>query len=337
MGTREKLLLLFETNKGIFFSGEEIAGRLSVSRAAVWKAVKTLRNEGYVIDAVPNKGYCLSEDTDILSVQGVEKYLSPLCKDLEFDLLPVVDSTNTRVYEQAVAGAKEGYTVIAANQTKGRGRRGRSFYSPADTGVYMSILLRPKQYSPNQALELTTMAAVAACEAIETVSGKEPQIKWVNDIYLSGRKVSGILTEASFELENGFLEYAILGIGMNVFEPKEGFPEEIKEIAGAVFDAPRQDGKNHLVAEFLNHFMEYYKGASKEEYVQAYRRRSFLIGKEIRVLCGKESRNAIALDVDEACHLIVRYEDGTREALSSGEVQVRELCKKKCLSGGQHE
>lgn len=323
MGTKEQLLELFEENKGIYFSGEDIAEKLAISRTAVWKAVKSLRSEGYSIDAIQNKGYCLSVKTDILSVQGIQKYLMPICSGMKLTVLPAVNSTNTAVREKAAAGAAEGYTVIANSQTNGKGRIGRSFFSPSDTGIYMSLLLRPAGYSSQQAVKITTMAAVAACEAIETVSGQKAQIKWVNDIYINGKKVSGILTEASFGLENGFLDYAVLGIGINVYPPKGGFPKELDGIAGSVFHESHDDGKNHLAAEFLNRFMSYYTAQDKTEYTDKYRSRSLVIGKEIQVLFSGCQKKAVALDVDQDCRLIVKYEDGKTESLSSGEISVR--------------
>ncbi len=323
MGTKEQLLALFENNKGVYLSGEDIAEKLSISRTAVWKVVKGLRGEGYNIDAVRNKGYCLSVETDILSAQGIQKYLNPVCSGLELDVFPALQSTNTMAREKAAAGAPEGYTVIANAQTTGRGRSGRSFFSPADTGVYMSLLLRPPHCSAGQAVKLTTMAAVAACEAIEAVSGEKAQIKWVNDVYVSGKKVCGILTEAAFGLEDGFLEYAVLGVGINVSPPKDGFPDELKQVAGTVFPNAPSDGKNHLAAEFLNRFMAYYTMPQNAIYVDRYRSRSLVIGKEIQVIASACRKNATALDVDEECRLIVKYEDGTKEALSSGEISAK--------------
>ncbi|MDO4396216.1 MAG: biotin--[acetyl-CoA-carboxylase] ligase [Clostridia bacterium] len=229
-GTRDQLLELFEKNKGSYFSGEEIAEKLGISRTAVWKAVQSLKNEGYKIEAVRNKGYSLATDTDILSAQGIEKYLRDAVgvgdeagagrngnAKVTLNVLSEVDSTNVVAREKATAGAPDGYTVVAGSQTKGRGRMGRAFYSPAGTGVYMSLVLRPKNFSPQNAVKLTTMAAVAVCRAIEKVSGEKAEIKWVNDVYVRGKKVCGILREASFNLEDGSLEYAVLGIGINVF------------------------------------------------------------------------------------------------------------------------
>lgn len=322
MKTKEKLLTLFEENKGIYFSGEEIAEKLSVSRTAVWKAANSLRKDGYQIHAVPNKGYCLSEDTDILSVQGIRKYLKPVCSDLELTVLQEADSTNSVLREKAAAGACAGCTIIANTQTRGRGRIGRSFFSPSDTGLYMSILLRPSHCSAQKARKYTTIAAVAACEAIEALSEKKARIKWVNDIYIEEKKVGGILTEASVGLEDGFLDYVILGIGMNVYSPKNGFPKELQEIAGVVFNEHKNDGKNHLAAEFLNYFISFCLTSGQSSCLENYRKRSLVIGKEIIVLFPEHPRKAKAVDIDPEYHLVVQYEDGTREHLSSGEVSI---------------
>ena len=323
MGTKERLLEFFERNRGRYFSGEELAGQLSVSRTAVWKGVNSLRKEGYQIDAVQNKGYCLSAHTDILSAQGIRGYLSPECRDLKLEVLQTVDSTNGWGRVKAEAGEPEGYVVVAASQEKGKGRVGRSFFSPADTGVYMSILLRPEGLSPGEASKITTMAAVAVCQAIEALSGRQAQIKWVNDIYMDGKKVSGILTEASVGLEDGLLDYGILGIGMNVYIPADGFPDELSGKAGAIFESPQDDGKNRLAAEVLNRFMKACRTKESSAYVEEYRKRCLVLGREILVLGKGEARKARALDVDEDCRLVVQYGDGRMERLSSGEIQIR--------------
>lgn len=323
MTTKEKLLELLEANKGIFFSGEEIARKLCVSRAAVWKAVNTLREEGYCIDAVTNKGYCLSESTDILSPQGIRKYLKPAYQGMELTVLPEAASTNALLREKANQGAPEGCTVISNEQTAGRGRCGRKFYSPKETGIYMSLLLRPVHYEPQQAVRLTAVAAVAMCEAIEAVSGETAQIKWVNDIFVRGKKVCGILTEASFGLESGALEYAVLGVGVNVYPPREGFPKELESIAGAIFDSARNDGKNRLAGEFLNRFLDCYTAPERTEYIAAYRSRSLAVGKNVTVYSGNQIRSAYAYGVDDECRLLVRYENGETESLSYGEISIK--------------
>ncbi len=323
MATKQKLIELFESSKGVYFSGEEIAGQLGISRAAVWKNIKALQNEGYSIDAVTNKGYCLSEKTDILSPQGIAKYLQKECKNMDITVLQMVTSTNALLREKAVQGALEGSVIIANEQTLGRGRRGRSFASPSGTGIYMSLLLRPNEMKAEQAVRITTIAAVAVCEAIEEVSGEPAQIKWVNDIFMNGKKVCGILTEASLDMESGLLDYAILGIGINVYQPQNGFPEELNNIAGTVFDLPQNDAKNHLAAEIISRFMNYYNHMEQIDYAAKYRSKSLAIGKQVNVLSGNDSRKALVLDVDDECRLLVRYEDNTEGLLSSGEISIR--------------
>lgn len=323
MKTREKILLLLEQNRGSFFSGEELADTFSLTRAAVWKAVKHLQEEGYRIEAVRNKGYCLAADTDILSPQGIEKYLSSGQKQLKLSVLSQVESTNSHLREAAAQGAPEGTVLAAGCQSAGRGRQGRSFYSPAGTGLYLSLLLRPFMATPKDGTRFTTMAAVAACQAVETLSGQKPGIKWVNDLYLYGRKIAGILTEASVELETGLLEYAVLGAGFNLYPPEEGFPEELASIAGSIFPSPGGDNKNHLAALFLRYFWDWYQNPDPKSYVEEYRRRSLVLGKQIQVLSASGTRSALALDVDEDCRLLVRFENGETARLSSGEIRIR--------------
>lgn len=318
--TKSQILDLLSANKGQFFSGEELASTLNVSRNAVWKAVTSLRLEGYSIEAIKNKGYALSADTDVISVNGIKDNLK---FDLPIEVYKEVTSTNTLIREAATAGASEGLTIIANKQTKGRGRIGRTFHSPADTGIYMSILLRPKCLKPEDAVKITTLAAVAACEAIEEVSGKNAAIKWVNDIFMNGLKVCGILTEGAMSLENGNLDYAILGIGFNAYEPEGGFEDDIKGIAGSIFDKKQADAKNKLIASFLNKFMEGYLTDNLNNYVERYKEKSFVIGLDVNVISPISTRPARAIDIDEQCRLVVEFEDGTIEHLASGEISVR--------------
>ncbi len=326
MQTKEKLLELLESNRGSYFSGETIARTLSLSRTAVWKAVKSLQNDGYAITAVTNKGYCLSEQNDILSAQGIRKYLSSELTGLQITVLSTVSSTNSLLREKAAGGTQDNCVILANEQTAGRGRSGRSFFSPAETGIYMSLLLRPGNCSSEQALQITTMAAAAVCASIDAVSDSEEQaqIKWVNDIYLHGKKVCGILTEGSFSLENGMLEYAVLGLGINIYPPKQKFPAELAALAGSVFQTPRDDVKNRLAAEFLNRFYDYYtRSEASPDYIEEYRKRSLVIGKQVLLVSASESKSAVVLGIDNQCRLLVRYENGREEACSSGEIRVK--------------
>ncbi len=316
MTTKEKLLTLLENRRGSFVSGEEAAKELSVTRAAVWKAVKALCQEGYPIDAVTNRGYRLSDRGDVLSAQGIARYLNP---ELQASVERSVDSTNAAARRLAERGEPEGTVVLSGSQTQGRGRYGRSFYSPADTGVYLSLLLRPAG-DPRQTVPLTAAAAAAMCQAMEALGVEGPKIKWVNDIFLRGKKVCGILCEASFSLETGAPEYVVVGAGINVYTPQGGFPPEIADIAGAVWDAPVPDGKNKLAAEFLNRFWALYREGG--DFLEDYRRRSLVVGKTVTVLSGDTRREALALAIDDRCRLRVRFGDGTEQTLSYGEISI---------------
>ncbi len=289
----------------------------------MWKAVKSLRCDGYCIDAVRNKGYCLSVETDILSLQGIQKYLDPICSNMRIEVYPTVTSTNIIAREKAMNGMPEGYVIFANTQTEGRGRKDRPFFSPCGTGIYMSILFRPVQYSLQEAIKLTSMTAVAVCEAIEAVSGAKAKIKWVNDVYVAGKKVCGILTEASCGLEDGRLEYVVVGIGINVTPPNEEFPNELKNVAGTIFGGTQADGKNRLAAEVLNKSIAYYNILNESNYIHEYRCRSIVLGKEISIISSDGEKTAIALDVDSDCRLLVKYKNGMVEKLSSGEISIK--------------
>lgn len=323
MTTKEKLLALLEENKGTFFSGEEIARTLQVSRAAVWKAVNALREDGYTIDAATNKGYRLSPDSDILSPQGIRRFLNPEYQDLDLTVLPTAPSTNALVREKANQGCPDGCVIVACEQTAGRGRYGRQFFSPGDTGVYLSLLLRPTAYSPQQATCLTAAAAAAMCQAIEAVTGQQPGIKWVNDIFLRGKKVCGILTEAAVGLETGALDYMVLGAGVNLYPPTAGFPEDIQPIAGSVLERSCPEAKNRLVGEFLNRFWYFYTHPECRAYLEDYRSRSLAIGQNVTVLSAGRAVSAYAYGIDDDFRLLVRYENGDTEALSYGEIRIQ--------------
>lgn len=234
-----------------------------------------------------------------------------------YDTLP---STNTLAKELGEAGAAEGTVVIASHQTAGKGTRGRSFYSPDATGLYMSVLLRPTMHAKD-ALLITTAAAVAVCRAVERLSAKQPLIKWVNDVYCDGKKVCGILTESSLKTGSAMLDYAVLGVGVNVSPPTSGFPKDIEQIAGTVFDTPTD--VSPLAALILDEFFSLYTALGERRFVREYRERSCLLGREITVCNGGDTAKTVALDIDDDCRLVVRYENGEVVSLSSGDVSVR--------------
>lgn len=340
MTVKDQVLLLLENQREVFFSGQDIAQQLSVTRASVWKAVKALQKEGYAIEAVNNKGYILKMAPDVLSGAYIEERLKKAGIMLEVQVEKMVDSTNNVLKQYVAGGEKRDMVLLAEEQSAGRGRRGRSFYSPEGTGLYLSLLLHP-DVGPEEGTMLTTLTAVAAAKAVERIIGEQVQIKWVNDVWLRGKKISGILTEGSASLEEGKLEYVVVGIGINIYEPAGGFPEEIKEVAGAVFthDIAQENLRNRLSVDFLTNFMDYYQTFPSRDYLEEYRRRCFVVGKRVRIVTpggtpGKALQNtegkeipdreyAFALGVDDACHLKVQYDDGTIDFLSSGEISIK--------------
>lgn len=319
MSVKEDIISVLEKNRGEFISGEALAESLGVSRTSVWKSIRKLQDEGFSIVAVTNRGYMLEADTDILSRAGVEKYLDNSLP-IRLEVFKSIDSTNLELKRRAAEA--EGLVVAASEQTGGMGRLGRKFSSPSETGIYFSILLKP-QIDNSEVTLLTTIAALAVCEAIEKHTDKKPGIKWVNDVFIDGKKVNGTLTQASFSVENLAPEYVIVGIGINVYEPDGGFDPEIKDIAGAVLESRQGNMKNKLLAEVLKRYFYYYQNFEKKEFISEYKKRSIVIGKDVSVVTPTSSRRARVLDIDDKCRLIVRYENGDEEAVSTGEISIR--------------
>ena len=320
MTTKEKLAQLLEENGEGYISGSAIAEKLGITRAGIWKNIHQLEEDGYIIEAVTNRGYRLAEDNDVVSLPAVKKYLEG-GEDENIEVYPEVSSTND-VLKGKAAGANEWHTIIAGRQSAGKGRKGRSFYSPSGSGLYMSVVQHP-DVPAEMATRITTAAAVATCRAIEECTDAKPEIKWVNDVFVDGRKVCGILTEASFNMENGLLDWAVMGIGFNVYEPEGGFPEEIRDIAGPITKKRQKNLRCRLAICFRNEFINICQDLAGAKFADEYRKRCFLLGKKINVLKMEGPVPAKAIDVDDECRLIVRYNDGLEEALSSGEVSVR--------------
>lgn len=321
--TKEKVLALLKENANSYVSGQEIADTLFITRAGIWKAIKALREEGYSIDAINNRGYCLEADTESISESKIQALLKQTINVVVFDS---IGSTNDEARKIADKAVSDDYLVTANSQTSGRGRRGRSFYSPDNTGLYMSLLLHPND-NIAKATRITCMAAVSVCRAISEVTGIEPVIKWVNDIFVNDKKIAGILSEGYTSMEDGSLSYVIVGIGINIYPPKDGFPAEIKKTAGALLKKSDKDKevKTALCASIVNHFYDIYTSDS-ENYIDEYKQRSYLTGHYVKIMQadGRSSDKGygLVLEIDDNCHLVVKYDDGSIESLSTGEVSV---------------
>ena len=327
---KEKVLHILHEHRGTYYSGQELAEELQVSRTAVWKAINGLREEGYHISGSTKLGYTMDVTTDILSSDAILNGLTQEANAFyQLQCLTTVDSTNNAVREQGVQGAAEGLCVIAEEQTAGRGRKGRAFYSPDATGLYLSILLRPS-LSFQDATLITTAAAVAgakACEAAnDMLSSGDVQIKWVNDLFLHGKKISGILTEAFLSMETGELDYAIMGIGFNLCPPKDGWPEAISHVAGSLFDKECPSGTRNIMAStFLNEFYKIYDLLPDVRYMKEYRSRQLAMGKEVYLLSADStSVQAKVLDIDDRGQLVVRLAGSSEmTTVNSGEISIK--------------
>ena len=326
MSSKSNVLRVLEEKKGESISGEELAKALQISRSAVWKAINELKKDGYQITAVTNRGYCLDPSTDLLSVEGMEPYLHHPEWKSNLSVYQLLESTNITAKKMALDNAPHGTVVFAEEQTGGRGRMGRSFVSPKHSGIYMSLLLRPR-LSAQDSLLVTTAASVAVCRAIEKVTGIQAEIKWVNDIYVNQRKICGILTEAVTDFESGGIESIILGIGVNFSTAKEEFPEELQKKVGALFEVvPERLDRNQLAAEIVNQVLELCDDLRNRSFLEEYRSRSLVLGKNVQVVrFSQEPYPAKAVDIDGDGGLVLEREDGNVEVLQSGEVSIRGL------------
>lgn len=312
------ILYLFEKRKGEIVTGGELARAFGVSRSAVWKAVRTLRGEGNQIESFPNSGYKLLEQSDGLSEQSVSESLTTQKLGRALELLKTVGSTNQHVKSLNAAALPDGYTVVSNEQTSGRGRQGRPFYSPANEGVYLSVLLKPNISLKDVPL-ITLCAAVAVCRAVKSVSGIDAGIKWVNDIYYNGKKLCGILSEGVVSAELGTLESVIVGIGINT----GSVAKEIENIATSLRSANTPSGiRNRLIAEILNQLEPLYFNCLKNNrkaILEAYTEKLFIIGREVTVDLPGKSFRAVVKGVNDSGELLVTDAEGETFGVSSGE------------------
>ena len=238
---------------------------------------------------------------------------------------PTIDSTNTQIKKLAQEGAPHGTVVIAAHQTHGRGRMGRSFHSPKDGGIYLSVLLRPN-CPPTDLMHLTCAVGVSMCDAVENATKFRPQIKWINDLLARGKKLGGLLTELSIAPKTGLVDYAIVGIGINCSQDQKEFPEELQDIAislkTATGIAPVLD---ILAAEMVRALwrMDQKLLSEKSDIMDQYRNDCVTIGQDIVLIRGEEKKNATALGIADDGQLLVRYPNGTEDSVGSGEVSCR--------------
>lgn len=318
MATKNELLRVLEQRRGEAVSGEELAAKLSVSRAAIWKAAEALRREGYEIESAPGSGYILPASSDMLSAEAIEAHLPAGAGPVR--VLAQTASTNTVAKTWAVEDAPHGAMVAALRQTGGKGRLGRTFQSPPG-GLYMSVVLRPAANLENPALA-TAAAAVAVCRVVQALCGLQLGIKWVNDLYFNGKKCCGILCEAGTGLETGRIEYIVAGIGINYTTKPEELAPEVAAVATSLYpggNAPIP--RAQLAAEIHTQLLKAFAALPGKEFLPEYRARSIVLGHPVTVLADPPYP-AEAINIDEDARLIVQTQNG-KHALSSGEISIK--------------
>lgn len=319
MALKDLILEILELNRNNYISGERLATTFSVTRAGVNRAIKSLQAEGYEIVAVNNCGYCLTNKNDLLSTVGIRQYLHPEYKYFHISIYKEVGSTNDEAKNLATTGGVEGTIVIAEKQLAGRGRYGRNFFSPAGTGIYMSIILRPRLQIQDISL-ITVQAAVAICRALEKFSSNKLQIKWVNDIFFNNKKVCGVLSEAVTEFESQIVESLVVGIGINVKTKDEDFPKELQSSVSSLFI--ENVTRNQIIASIVNELFVLYRNSDNINLIDEYKERLLLLNREITFKRNNVSYRGTVLDVSYDGSLVVRLTDEKIITLKSGEVTI---------------
>lgn len=326
---KEAILRELTENSGEFVSGAALARSSGVSRNAVWKAVKSLEADGYKIESVTRKGYRLVGLSSRLERTLIQSGLETRYIGKNIIILDSVDSTNNYAKELAAQGAEHGTVVAAESQSSGKGRLGRSFSSPKGSGLYVSIIIRPK-IDISEAQLITSCTAVAAAEAVETLCGRDVGIKWVNDLYMNGRKISGILTEASMSMETNSLDHAVIGIGINVRSVKAHFPEELLATASSIEDETGEVvDRNRLCSTLLNSLESHLGTISDRSFIEGYRRREILTGNMITANIKGVQTVGKAVGIDENANLLVELSDGIIHAVNCCEANLCRVIKEK--------
>lgn len=307
-----------------YVSGQELCERFEVSRTAIWKAINQLKQAGYEIEAVQNKGYHIVSSPDLLSQIELESVRRTSWIGEEIHYFDTTDSTNTRAKKLAEEGSLHGTLVVADEQTGGRGRRGRDWESQKGISIYMSFVLKP-EIEPGNASTLTLVTALAVAEGIEKTTGLHCQIKWPNDVVVNGKKVCGILTEMSTQID--YINYIVIGIGINV--QNESFPGELGKIATSLYlESGKKQNRAEIIEAVLEAFEKYYEiyleTQDMQKLVQPYNEKLANMKKQVRVLDPKEPYEGKAMGITSKGELIVDTWEA-RKLVSSGEVSVRGL------------
>ncbi len=314
----EDIIRMFKEKDG-FLSGEEMSRRLGITRSAVWKKMKSLRDKGFEIEGSTAKGYKLIKSPEF-SIEELKTLIKgDFGKEIVFR--ETIDSTNTLATELAEKGVAHGTLVLADNQTKGKGRLGRMWLSPPKSNIYMSIILRP-EIAPKDATMLTMMSAVAAANAVRKATGLKADIKWPNDLLVSDKKLGGILTELKSDPDR--VIFSVIGIGINVNIKQNNFPSDIRPIATSVRE---EMGKSYprtlLIAGILEEMEKWYKVLIKKgrmPVLEEWKKLSSTLGRKVKATVGNEIFTGTATDIDEEGMLILKLQSGVLKRISAGDI-----------------
>ena len=307
-----------------YISGEELGEKLGVSRAAIWKGIQKLKEQGYEIEAVSNKGYHIIRNQDLYNGIEIKEVCNTTKIAKEVYFYEQTDSTNNCIRKLAKEGKKEGVVAVAEIQTAGKGRRGKGWQSPKGTGIWMSMLLTPN-ITPPEAPVLTLLAGLAVCRAVRQQTGLTAMIKWPNDILISNKKICGILTELYAEMDS--VHFVITGIGINV--NTEVFPDELQKTATSLKiekgeSISRKNMIKAVIEEFEKIYLQYEKECSFLPFREEYKKYCINIGKELQVL-SKQPFIAKGIDITEQGELLVQKQTGEKVVVFSGEVSIRNM------------
>jgi len=322
MSSKEQLLAYLKEEKGKWVSGESLSRKMDVTRSAVWKHILRLKEEGYVIESSRRKGYLFRQSSDLLLAHEIREGLPTRVfgkRDIVY--FQETDSTNLRAKSLADGGAPEGTVVIAEGQTEGRGRRGRTWFSPAGEGIYVSIILRPA-LSPNEASRLTLLAAVAAAETVLQLTPLRVRIKWPNDIMVREKKLAGILTQVSTEMDA--VDYIVVGLGLNVNTPLKSFPDDLRNRATSIRAETKQPFPRirllRLYLEIFENRYETFRLSGFQPVLERWKELADIIGRKIRVDLLNHHYKGEVVDIDHDGVLILRERNGTLQRIVSGDV-----------------
>ncbi len=321
MTLKQQILQVLENNRGLAMSGQQLADTLNVTRASVWKSIKALQDEGYKIVVTTNRGYVLEETNDILSEQSLRACLGEEYRDVDIFTFKTSPSTNAEAMTRLMnGGLTHGTLIVADEQTKGRGRMGKSFFSPK-SGIYMSVCLCKSIERMQDVMVITPAAAVAVRSAIAKLTGIDAKIKWVNDIYIDKKKVCGILTQADIDFESGKAGTFIVGIGINFVE--QDFPDEIKQRACALFTGQPTITRSQLIGEIYRNLIKLTDDLTDRRFMLSYKQHSLVMNREISYTYNGEDKSGKVIDIDGDGGLVVQENGGGIRNLTCGEISIR--------------